>query len=264
MPSPFERGGQGSRLDDDRWTLLGASVAGASHRRRGTPCQDAHAIRVSGAGLVIAVADGLGSCERSAVGSASAVATFVELARLGVDMGSPSTLAGWRQLMLEAHQVAVERISLAADAEGRPVNDFATTLLGVVITPTLVISLQIGDGAIIIDDDDGCRSLPATPSGEFANQTATVLSPSAAADAVICVQHSMSVRRVAVLTDGLERLATDTRTRMPSTRFFDPFWNGAQSGLSGVELGSWMGSERVASSADDDLTLVVAARQEPR
>src|SRR6266481_3089577 len=63
------------------WNVVRASVRGSSHRRSGTPCQDAVDLRIRGETLLVAISDGAGSASHSEQGAKGAVAstlTFIE------------------------------------------------------------------------------------------------------------------------------------------------------------------------------------------
>ena len=62
------------------WHVVGASVRGTAHEKDDTPCQDAHDYRLlPNNTLLVAVADGAGSADRSAEGAALAVAEILEV-----------------------------------------------------------------------------------------------------------------------------------------------------------------------------------------
>lgn len=132
-----------------RWAA--ASVPGTSHAVQNTPCQDAYSIhRGSAYGapyLVAALADGAGSARFAEQAAKIAVAAFTrfvmaELPSWGLD--------GLDDLALDAAagvHGALRR--LAREASLSP-DEFATTLLAVIVTPETTSFLQIGDGGIVV------------------------------------------------------------------------------------------------------------------
>src|SRR5438874_1519448 len=80
-----------SRDMDQRWRVVGTSVPGVRHRRRGEPCQDVFRRTETADGtLVIAVADGAGSAEFAEVGARRAVEGAVAGATAALSNGPPS------------------------------------------------------------------------------------------------------------------------------------------------------------------------------
>src|SRR5262249_47749067 len=131
------------------WRAAGVSVAGVSHGKAGTPCQDAHLCTILPSGVVVAaVADGAGSAAQAEVGSAVAVWAAVDKLTKRLRDGLPLEEADWHELLREG--IAVARTMLAAEAAARECQgeDLATTLLLAVATPELIAAGQVGDGAV--------------------------------------------------------------------------------------------------------------------
>src|SRR5205823_1951909 len=88
------------RADPEHWRILGASVAGTSHRSRGLGCDDANAYRLLADGTaILAVADGAGSASRAAEGAACAVRSALLRVESGLQESTPCDEAGWCELL---------------------------------------------------------------------------------------------------------------------------------------------------------------------
>ncbi|HEX2035938.1 MAG TPA: PP2C family serine/threonine-protein phosphatase, partial [Chloroflexota bacterium] len=194
----------GSQVGGQAWRVIGASVRGASHVRRGLPNQDAlrwWPDEGTGPPLVLAIADGHGSakCFRSQIGARLAVDTAVEVAPtlLGgqdgmVDLTAVEDVA---QAILDRWQAAVEaHLAETPFSEGelsgleaesgagarqavlhRPLLAYGATLAAVVVTEWFIFYLQLGDGDILTVSEDGVVSRP-LPADErlFADQTTSL------------------------------------------------------------------------------------------
>lgn len=153
--------------------LTGAVVQGTAHLATGRGCQDAFKAVAAGQALVLAVADGAGSRDRSALGAHLAVDTACRL--LAVDVPSAEDdAAAWRawigvravavvdgylravRALLGAEQAeraeqaeAAERAEEAEQAEqgDRPPQEgaLAATLAAAVLRPPWVAFLSVGD-----------------------------------------------------------------------------------------------------------------------
>lgn len=229
------------------WRALGASVAGAGHRARGTGCEDACAVTVDGAGrLLLAVADGAGSAAAAARGSSAAVAIAMAALRAGAGAGDALLLA----------RGALEDL---ADAAGRPLADLATTLLVVRVADDAIDTAQVGDGAVVVRRA-GAYEVPAPDDkGEYLNETCFLTSSTWRTSMRVASVPAAGVDGVAALSDGLQLVAFDLSTGVPHAPFFEPFLAFAREDGPVDQLEAFLASGRVGERTDDDVTLVVAA-----
>ncbi len=182
-----------------RWTALSGTRIGSVHVRDGLPLQDAHAVRVTDAAALIAVADGHGHRLhfRSDVGSALAVAIVLDLLtdalpRLGV---SPATSAGavlrevgeslidrWTRAVhdhVEDHPFAGEDLALVdATDPAQATRPYGSTVLAMVAVDGLIGVLQIGDGDAVVVTASGTslRPVPDDPDLD-GNRTTSLCQP---------------------------------------------------------------------------------------
>jgi hypothetical protein len=247
----------GRRLTTAGWTCVGASVAGASHERRGVECQDAHAVVPTASGFMIAVADGAGSAPRAAEGAQLAVAAAAHWVTRGVT--DPAALLSRARSCLRTW--AADRTAL---------REMATTLSVIVLNRRSLRVAQIGDGAVVVTGADGLTLFRADDRAEYLNETVFVTSDGWRAHVRTDAVPAAGVTGVAAFTDGLQLLALDMRAAAPHVGFFDPVFRfaatvaacggGPPAPSPTAELAAFLASPRVRARTDDDTTLVVAAR----
>ena len=260
------------------WRLLGASVTGASHAKTGLPCQDAHAFKTVPGGVLLAVADGAGTAERSADGARCAADSVLAALEQSLAGGWPADTHLWRGLFQDAYARAKADLEQMASAAGLPARSFAATLLCAALADDVLVIAQLGDGVAAGYSpaaDPGLATpeaaggdwfLAAEPQrGEYANETYFLSQPNALDHLDIYV-YSEPVRALALMTDGLLRLVLDGQRR-PHAPFFRPlltFTVEIESvALGQQQLAEFLASDRVSARTDDDKTIVLALRLPP-
>lgn len=182
--------------------MLKASVRGASHYRSGLPNQDA--ARVTGCketpALMVALADGHGSPKsfRSQRGARMAVIVAQQVFGQLLKLDSPSQIKRWAEERLPEHLVRCWREQIdkllkrkpftqqeleSLDASGRrqveaqPYLAYGSTLLAVVVAPTFILYLQLGDGDILTVSSKGSIERPLPKDDRLiANETTSLCS----------------------------------------------------------------------------------------
>lgn len=240
-------------------------MAGVSHRRTGLPCQDAVDYRVlPDGGLLIAQADGAGSARRSEQGARWAVAEALGALEAGLRCSPPGDAEACEELVREAFRRASRSLHLLADADCEPVREFASTLTCVAALDGWLAVGQIGDGAVVARDPDGAMFAVTHPQkGEYANETSFITQPDVLEQIEIQVLEQ-PVSALAVMSDGLIRLALELPTGAPYIPFFEPLFAHARAGESpaaAARLADFLASDRVSARTDDDKSLVVAVRR---
>jgi hypothetical protein len=127
----------------------------------------------------------------------------------------------------------------------------------------MVAAAQIGDGAVVVADAEGTILALLRPvSGEYLNET-TFLVSSGALDQIQYAWREGGISRLALMTDGLQMLALKSSNGEPHAPFFAPLFAfiaaAVDESKGRASLESFLGSDRVQSRADDDLTLLLAA-----
>lgn len=251
---------------DTAWRFIVRSVQGESHTAEGTPCQDSSQVRVldgkAAGALVACVADGAGSARHSAVGSLVACNAIVECADayLAIHDSIAEVVA---DDIIEWCDTARRRIDEEAAARESQSAQFATTLCAAVLTPRGSCFFQIGDGAIVLRGGGAYGAVFWPESGEYINTT-TFLTSKEYRDRLRLYVTEQAYDTVALLTDGIERIALRFDTQTPHPPFFEPLFQ-AMRGLTdwqalGDQLEQFLRSKSVCNRSDDDKTLILAAK----
>lgn len=246
------------------WQVTGASVIGSSHLLTSKPCQDSHGYQsLPGDVLLIAVADGLGTAEKSEIGSRLAVDTALASMSFSLSASelSPDAL---KQVLTDAFQTARTALEERAAAENLSLRDLGSTLICVILGVGWAACGQIGDGAVVVmQKDDVLATLSSPQRGEYANETVP-LTMAKALEMVRYSHHEVDVQALAVFSDGLQNLALENEGYQPFEPFFKPFFKlirDADVEEARIKLEAFLGSERLCNRTDDDKTLVLAAWQ---
>jgi hypothetical protein len=250
------------------WRHIAQSLQGSSHIADGTSCQDSNGVRLFGEDdactLVACVADGAGSAKHSEIGSSIACTTILENA--AAHFGEFGGFGSFdREDALRWCDDIRTRIQAAASERDCAARDLATTLSAVIAAPNSTAFFQIGDGGIILRTHGVYGVVFWPQSGEYANSTNFLTS-----DDFREKLEFQTVRArccdVALLTDGLERLALRFNQQTPHVPFFEPFFNALHSAadVAGLSEGlrTFLGSDSVQQRSDDDKTLIIASRHD--
>jgi hypothetical protein len=250
------------------WRVIGASVTGTSHRAKALPCQDAHWARVLADGtLLAAVADGAGSATRGDEGARLVVQGAIAALTRRLDAALPDDEAGWMAAMIGAFREAHEALVAFATGEGIAIRSLATTLSCAVVTERDVVVGQLGDGAVVIEDDDGQLQTAVRPArGEYANET-FFLTKRSSLDQVVVSGGPQPVRSLILTTDGLLRLAFKLPAYEPHLPFFRPLLGFLAEAddrrRAEADLSAFLNADRLSARTDDDKTLLLARRLAP-
>jgi len=268
-------------IQTDFWSVVGHSVCGASHRRRGLANQDAIGWAGSGeSALVAAVADGHGSasCFRSATGAALAVeaalAVLREFAERSLDdeaaAGGAADLPGlvvsrWRE-MVNRH-LAESPFEIAEGTAGNahdrtPWRAYGSTLLAVLATPSYMIYLQLGDGDILVVSDSGAVARPWPKDARLLGvETTSLCGPDAVEETRVAIEPHAGASPAMVLlaTDGYANSFREDHGFLRAGEDFLEIVR--ESGMEGVErnLESWL-NEASELGSGDDITLAILCR----
>ncbi len=243
------------------WSVLGEKATGTSHIARGTPCQDAFVHRTFGASgtwLVIAVADGAGTASHSEIGAVLACEELVKR----IEIGQLNPLPTQEVALSVFHDV---RTVLIAEAERLQVSprELACTLLLAVVGPDGAAFAQVGDGAIVYHDGQEYRTVFWPEPTEYANAT-DFLTDNKFANAFQYTAITLAVSELAVLTDGLQRLALDFSAKLAYADFFNPLFQAIKTSTLPDSLSpalkDFLNSQSINGRTDDDKTLVLAMR----
>ena len=253
---------------DVRLRVLAARRPGRSHRRHGTPCQDAHAQWASpdGRRAVAAVADGLGSQPLSHQGSQAAADAAV--AALALE-------PAWDEAALR-RAFAAARAAVAAEADrvGAPLEALATTLQVAACDGARVLAGMVGDGAVVAGTPAQVLLAPAL--GGYANEVVPLTATDWQAHLQVASWTQARARGpagtgdagadpaplpVLLFSDGLTRLLLKRSDGAwaPFAPFFDAFLPALAGDASGALVQRLLDADDVDRSWDDDKCLAVIA-----
>jgi hypothetical protein len=211
------------------------------------------------------------------------VAASLEAARQALESGpQPDSEDSWNSLLdslLSAVRVALETRTTGSlrllpgevleDLETYPLHlavplrEFAATLLMSIMSPDWIALLQLGDGMIVLETGRQEYWCPIPPSNDsqYVNDTHFITDSNYHEFARYRSLPAVDVHGIALLTDGLQLLASNTATHEPHPPFFRPlFAFASRSDASNEELEAFLDSDRVCQRTDDDKTLVLAVR----
>jgi hypothetical protein len=255
-------------MNQNSWRCVSASVRGTSHKTSGSECQDRNACvettSEDGPVLIALVSDGAGSAKRSGDGAGMICETIREQSQqFFSDQGTLDQI----NIRLIANWVEMFRneIILLADSDGVADREFACTLLGAIIGKSRAAFFQIGDGAIVYSlMQGGPYSLVFWPErGEYENTT-YFATESTFFEQLQFTLVEGNVAELALLSDGLQRLALDYSKKDAHQPFFRGFFPSVQLAAEAEvtqlteQLAVYLDSARVNQRTDDDKTLLLA------
>lgn len=247
------------------WRTVHATAVGTSHVVAGKACEDdCWAFVEDGpAGvphLWAFVADGAGSAANGGEGARTAIhaaAAFAGALRSRAVQCLDERLA--RECVEAVRRSVAER---AIEEDLRP-RDFACTFLGLVSSEHGTLGFQVGDGGIVIDVGEGLEAPIKPMQGEFANMTHFVTDDDAL-DLLQCFHRDVRAARVALFSDGLQRLALNMSSNVPFEPFFSKLFLVLKSSRPTQEdqlqaaLVQFLESPAVNERTDDDKSLALA------
>lgn len=246
------------------WIWAAASQCGTAHGKTGDHRQDAFRVLTADAGFLIAVAsDGAGSAICGRYGAAITARLMSTRARDWIAAHSTLPTSAAVDLWIAETQLA---IFTAADRIGCSMNDFAATLVMTISNGGSTMTVHIGDGMIVARCAANAILVAMSwpESGEFASTTYFITDP--VPRVRIGIVDGITIDRLAVSTDGLERLALDLTRRVVHAPFFDRMFcavanrtiRGRNRHLS-AQLAAFLNSDAVNARTDDDKTLILMA-----
>jgi len=153
----------------EKLTFLGISMKGEAHLKTDKPNQDAVRFNSLGESFVIAVSDGLGSCNSSQIGAQKAVSLcndiFLEIMDEQICFKPENIVKRLSALWNESFPVVVAK-------------EYSATLKAVFMKNNELIAISAGDGLLLINTDNTVYTL-GNEEGDFINET-------------VCLSYGMS------------------------------------------------------------------------
>ena len=245
------------------WRWASASVTGTSHIQNGDRLQDAYAVSELGNGCIFAVvSDGAGSAKFGAFGAwltcRFLLVRFREWVHENPELPTNEDLSDWiDELRDRIYTIAVRR--------GTVPRQFASTLAAIVVAQDEVVTLHIGDSAIVGRKNGVWDVLCWPENGEYASSTYFVTDDPE--PRLNIVRHQREHDAFALFSDGVGDLALSHLERVAHTRFFDPMirpvdvasGEGRLIELS-AKLATYLAGPLVCERSDDDKTLILISR----
>lgn len=249
----------GRPLADRRWRWAAASHIGTSHQRLGTRKQDAYGVRRGARAFCAVVCDGAGSASHGGQGASLTcrhlLAAFQAWFHDHDCLPDDEQIRGWLD-------DARDHLSRVAAQRGLTRRQFAATLVMLVVLEAQVLTLQIGDSALVGRRTDGWDVLCWPENGEFASTTFFITDDPE--PRLHVRRHNLEHDAFALFSDGLEAVALEQSTQQPYARFFDPMIravDGAQEqgrlGPLSAALHTYLASPKLCERTDDDKTLIL-------
>lgn len=251
-----------------KWTWAAASRRGTSHERTGEGRQDAYRCVRAGPrkSIFIGVAcDGAGSASHGGFGAMLASRRLSQRAK---EYFSASRELPSDDTILEWVDQARDQIASLARRRGLTLRDFATTVVAVISKGAQSVTVHIGDGAAVgrCAKSGTWEPLSWPEHGEYASTTYFLTDEGG--PRVRVSRRTSPIDRLAIFTDGIERLALDFAANQPHAPFFStisqPVASSDATGCDVVlshQLGSYLSADAVNARTDDDKTLIIASRK---
>ena len=250
------------------WRHIACSLQGPSHRAENLPCQDDSRVQwLDGdpAGVLVAcVADGAGSASHSGEGSQLACDAIIAQALAWIDARQGFETISAAPTPWHGAEPRARRSKRRTPAHAT--STFASSqqrCAPAVLSGNRCICFQIGDGAIVLRGHGAYGIVCWPQSGEYANTTNFLTGPGFQ-DHIEFVSAQGDFTDVALLTDGMERLALDFTSRTPHLPFFEPLFAALRTADDSAKLEQglrdFLQSDPVTSRSDDDKSLVLATR----
>lgn len=247
---------------ENGWRVFGASVTGKSHLDKAIPCQDAHAHVQVGGSLVAVVCDGAGSARHSELGAQFVASTLAQALAQQLRQGASIEALHDGALAGAMAQVRGELEALA-DNHGAVLDDYATTVVGVVMGPSVGVFFHLGDGVGVAQLDDGGEVISQPANGEYANET-YFISGERWRDQLRLLPIPRGVRGLVLMSDGCMPFAMSKN----NASLYAPFMGAVQNYLSCMDditlgeeaLAHTLADPRTHQITGDDKTLLLALR----
>ncbi|MFA4824041.1 MAG: PP2C family serine/threonine-protein phosphatase [Methanoregula sp.] len=250
-----------------RWKYTCASVTGKAHTRRGENGQDssrAGTIQISDSEFFIGIAaDGAGSTSDG--GKGAEITCEMLYTQISETLRKNGDLSGITDDDVKAWITAARDAIIAeTQPEGKPLREYACTILGSVAGNGGSVFFQIGDGAIVTGSGTDYRTIFWPEQGEYANTTYFITDEQYLDH--LHILHAELPDEIALFTDGLQNLVLSFALQKAHPGFFQPLFsalgqhpvNGSQS--FSTQLENFLCRDDISERSDDDKTLVLAVR----
>ena len=165
------------------WKASFYSSIGVQHQKLKMPCQDYAAYNLVNNEIIIgAVADGAGSAKLSHQGAELTVTKTIEYLTSCVDTSQETCVENLTNFdNSQLLTIIVDCLKQKAENENCLLKDLACTLVAFIATPKYLLGIQIGDGFLVIREQqkEEYELVFKPDKGEYANETTFVTSDDA-------------------------------------------------------------------------------------
>ncbi|HTP25323.1 MAG TPA: PP2C family serine/threonine-protein phosphatase [Anaeromyxobacteraceae bacterium] len=248
------------------WKVFASSVIGTGHVREGTKCQDKHRFRIGpGPNLVVAVADGAGSSQFADIGAEMVALHSSFLLQRDLANGEAPGCAVLQRAFTASRENLLalnDGLRLRPGYERMELGHLACTLILLAVSKDTLAIAQVGDGTVVAQRPGGHLERFSNPrTSEYVNETVFVTSENYLEAFTFRSLPCEGLGAFAIMTDGLESLAINYRTREPERAFFDPLFEFARTASADdAFLQHLLDREEINERTNDDKTLVIATR----
>lgn len=245
------------------WRWAAASTIGTSHIRTETRLQDAYTVSALDKDHICAiVSDGAGSAKFGANGAWLTCRTlkvrFREWFAVNDNLPNDETIADWIDDLRDLISVVAKRRASAP-------RQFAATLAALIASPDEILTLQIGDSAIVARSASKWEVMCWPENGEYASTTYFVTDNPE--PQLTITRQKNRFDAFSLFSDGVGDLALSHLEQTAYSRFFDPMIKpvdastsgGRLSDLSG-KLATYLSSSTICERTDDDKTLILLSK----
>jgi len=245
--------------------FFGASVIGPLHVQLAMPCQDSFAFKTIDEDFAVAaIADGLGSASKADIGAKVAVKSAVKSVERAIKATAIATHKGVDITTLAKDAVTAARRALEkrAKTEECSLRDLACTLLVAITLRDAVAAVHIGDGALVVDTDNGLHLITGPGESEYTNEV-TPLTSQDWEESLKSTSAVSGVNGIALFTDGCQRagLKKADNNYAPFEGFFRPLFTYATQiddfEQANQDIYDLLASDKLSEHSEDDKTLVL-------
>lgn len=205
------------------------------------------------------MSDGAGSASHGGQGASLVCRSLT--ASIRTWLTQHETLPSDEQVMGWVDEVR-DRLATVATARSLARRQFAATLVMLVVKDDELLSLQIGDSALVARRAGSWEALCWPENGEFASTTFFITDDPEVRLRI--ARQPLEHDAFALFSDGIENLALDHATHQPHTRFFDPMIKPIDQSIEtgkltklSLALGQYLESPAICERTDDDKTLIL-------
>ncbi len=242
--------------------FFGVSIPGPDH-----PCQDANAYEsITGNFGVIAVSDGLGHASRSDIGAKLTVDTAIKCIKS--EISSKVSDDNINDNINLEYIVKDTILKIRKELEDKAIehkcslDDLACTAIIVAIYKNDISIAHIGDGAVVIKNNEGLLLKSEPEEKEYINEVTSLASDEW--EKALRINSATDVEYIVAFTDGCERafLNKVQNKFFPYDRFFEPLISYIRDAdditKCEQDIKDFLSSEKMNNVSEDDKTVVIS------